>query len=205
MPRVVVLDYNVVQQLNRGSTKAATALKRLIESGAWVYMSHHAYQEATSQPGKAVGGTGPDLPRTAVANERLIGDLSIRITSERFDQMVIDRNDAGKTLSDTDALVVAQAKQLQADLGQRVELWSFDKALRNNAGAIETTFGVKVAPESQNAYETTGERSDYRVARRLMGLKTDSRLAWEETSSESSRRSRRPQAARTVELADLPQ
>jgi hypothetical protein len=174
MSRIVVLDYNVIQNLNRGSAKTATALKRLIESGARVYMAHQAYQEATSQPGKMLGGAGPDLPRTAAGNERLIADLAIRVTSERFDQRVIDRNNAGKSMSDSDALVLAQAKQLKADLGaQTVELWSFDKTFRNDAGSTEAIYGVKVAAESQTAYETPADRSDYQVARRLMGLKTD--------------------------------
>src|SRR5215208_1155739 len=107
MSRIVVLDYNVIDHLNRGSDKAAAALRQLSESGAEIYISHQAYREATSQPGKMIEGVGPDLPRIAVANQKLIEDLCIRITSDGVDQRVIDRNDASPTLSATDAVVVA--------------------------------------------------------------------------------------------------
>jgi hypothetical protein len=167
MSRVVLLDADVIGHLNRGSKKAAAALKKLLDSGAKVYVSHQAYAELTSQPGKKVAGVGPDSPQTAAANKKLIEDLGIRVApatklADRVD--VYDRNANGKALSATDQMVAAEARALNA------EVWSFDKAYRNNGEGVTRSFGVKIAKETEDAYEKPVGREDYRKARRLMGL-----------------------------------
>src|SRR5262249_25141174 len=139
----------------------------LIESGAKVYISQQAYNELTGQPGKLSGTVGPDLPRTAAANGKLLSDLGIKVApaGKLADRSsVYERNSPKPTLSETDMMTAAQARAIGA------ELWSFDKAFRKDPGRASTVFEVKVAPESQRAYAEPGRREDYRTARSLMHL-----------------------------------
>lgn len=50
MARTLVIDANVVDQINRGNTDAANALKRMIDGGDTVYVSSQAYKELVEQP-----------------------------------------------------------------------------------------------------------------------------------------------------------
>lgn len=166
MPRTILLDANVIDQLNRGNLYVARALKTLLASNAKVYMSMQGYKELTSQPGKFIAGIGPDLPRVAVANKKLLKDLGITVARKgSFGNRVTvyERNAIGKTLSDADQMIVAQAKAMNA------EVWSFDPSFRKDPKNI-AAFGVKVAPESQLPFEAQ-TKGDYRVGRRVMNLK----------------------------------
>lgn len=165
MSRTVILDADVIGHLNRGNEKAAEALKKLIESGATVYIARYAYDQLTSQPGKMIDGIGPDLPRTAAGNKQLIEDLKIKVAPAS--RAVATAHGSKGPLSTSDANIAREASALNA------EVWSFDKGFRNDPNAITKQFGVKVAPESQSAYKepVKGKREDYRVARQLMRLK----------------------------------
>jgi hypothetical protein len=66
-------------------------------------------------------------------------------------------------LSTEDALVAAQAKAINA------EMWSFDRAYRNNSAAVQK-MGIRLAPECQVPLVATGAQKDYRVGRALMNL-----------------------------------
>jgi hypothetical protein len=82
-------------------------------------------------------------------------------TSKRCRRSSIVRR---KVLSEEDALVAAQSKAINA------EIWSFDRAFRNNPGAVRN-LGVKVAPEcTQVPLVSTQTPADYRVGRRLMSM-----------------------------------
>jgi len=167
MPRTVLIDADVIGHINRGNPKAAASLRALIESGARVYISQQAYNELTGQPGKLSGTVGPDLPRTATANKKLLGDLGIKVApaGKLGDRsFVYERNSGKQTLSETDMMTVAQARSIDA------ELWSFDKAFRKDPRSAGKAFDLKIAPECQRAYADPAQREDYRTARALMHL-----------------------------------
>lgn len=157
MPRTVILDGNVVDQINRGNTAAATALRNLIKSGATVYISQQAYNEMIKNS---------ELPRTRVANELLLNDLNIKVAPPGNMAARVDAYAANPKLSDADLLVVAQAK------GVNAELWSFDRAFRKNHAQISSQLNVKIASETINIAILEGKLppQDYRVARRILRL-----------------------------------
>ncbi len=166
MPRKILLDADVIGAINRGNKYAADALKKLLASNSKIYMSKQGYEELTSQPGKKIAGIGPDSPKTAIANRKLLSDLGIKIArSGSFGDRatVYVRNAKGPAFSASDQMVLAQAKAIKA------EVWSFDRAYRNNVKNVES-FGVKVAPES-HLPNNPNRTEDYRVARSLMNLK----------------------------------
>lgn len=156
MGRTIILDANVVDQISRGNTAAATELRALLRSGATVYVSQQAFNELVVQP---------ELPRTAAANRAFLEDLGIRVAPAGAMASRVDaysRQPARGGLSEADLRVAAQARSTNA------ELWSFDRAFRNDPRAVERQFGIQIAPESRiNRVQGT---SDYRVARQLMQL-----------------------------------
>jgi hypothetical protein len=159
--RIIYIDANVFDQINRGNQAAAQSLNQLRASGADLRVSQWTYRELVQQP---------DIPRTAAANRLLINDLGIQVSppvrfAERVELALPNQGRRGQTvLSAADAQVVVGAR---AGGG---EVWSFDGAFRNNPQNIQATFGVQVAPESQLPMVPRGSRADYRVGRRLLGL-----------------------------------
>ena len=126
MGRTLVLDGNVVDQINRGNVDAANALKKMGGSGDSVYISQQAYNELVTQPA---------IPRTAAANKEFLKDAKIQIApagtlAARGGLYADNQTNTGSVLSEADALVAAQAKAINA------EIWSFDRAYRNNANAV---------------------------------------------------------------------
>lgn len=170
MSQTILIDANVITHLNHGSQKAADALRKLMNSGAMIYISQQAYNELTSQPGKMVGGVGPDLPRTAVANKMLIQDLGIKIApAPPGSSIIYTRHKRAPVLSKSDLETAAAAFEIKA------KVWSFDRAFRENPANVEKSLGIQVAPESSVAYDADAlmQTRDYRTARKLMGLATD--------------------------------
>ena len=160
MARTLILDANVVDQINRGNEDAADALKSMSRKGDTIYISKQAYEELVTKPA---------IPRTAAANKEFLKDAHIQIAppgalAARVDVYSGNQTKTGTVLSEEDALVAAQAKAINA------EIWSFDRAFRNNPGAV-TNLGVKVAPEcTQVPLVSTQTSADYRVGRRLMSM-----------------------------------
>lgn len=157
MPRTVILDGNVLDQLNRGNTAAATALKNLLKNGSTVYVSQQAYNEMVKNSA---------IPRSQAANQLFLDDLGIKVASpgKLADRVSVYSGSA--KLSEADLLVVAQAKSAGA------ELWSFDRVFRKNHAEIAATLQVKIASETINVGILDGKvpPQDYRVARRIMNL-----------------------------------
>jgi hypothetical protein len=160
MARTLVIDANVVDQINRGNTDAANALKRMIDGGDTVYVSSQAYKELVEQP---------DIPRTATANREFLLNLKINqapagSAATRLD--VYGKNEPGRTsiMSVEDVLTAAQAKAIDA------EVFSLDRAYRNNGNAIQKVMNVRIAPETTGVGLVDRGTQDYRVGRRLMGL-----------------------------------
>ena len=165
--RRIVIDADVIRHINRGNARTAQALRAALDSGVNVYISVQAYKELTSQPGKMLGALGPDLPRTAAANKKLLADLNIAMAPPgRFGDrlLVYEKNAERQTFQETDMMTVAQARAIDA------ELWSFDRAIRKDPQLVERVFGILVANESHRCYCEPGQREDYRVARKLMHL-----------------------------------
>lgn len=170
MSEAILIDANVITHLNHGSQKAADALRKLMDSGAIIYISPQAYNELTSQPGKMVGGIGPDLPRTATANKMLIQDLGIKIApAPPATSIIYTRHNKAPVLSKSDLETAAAAFEINA------KVWSFDRAFRENPANVEKSLGIQVAPESSLAYDADAlkQTRDYRTARKLTGLATD--------------------------------
>ncbi len=154
-PRIVHLDTSVIDQINRGNTDAAEALKRLKASGAQVSISTPVYTELTQR--------GADL-QIRKGNELLISELGMRrvptgsleIRSGVYDQYA--RSDITKKM-EKDLPIIAAAKEDGA------ELWTFDSRLNTNAEKL----GVHIIPESSLPFKT-GSAPDYTAARKLFGL-----------------------------------
>jgi hypothetical protein len=70
MPRTVILDANVVDQINRGNQQAANSLNQMRRSGDRVYVSRQAYNEMVNQPA---------IPRTATANREFLREMNIQV------------------------------------------------------------------------------------------------------------------------------
>ncbi len=159
MARTIILDANVIDQLNRGNEGAANSVREMRRAGDTLYVSQQAYNELA---------VNPMIPRTAAANRELLGELNIRIAppgdvATRTQVYAGNQTANGVLLSEADVLVAAQARATNA------EVWSFDRAYRNNGNAIRQRLGVRVAPESTSVPMVQGQ-ADYRTARRLMGL-----------------------------------
>jgi Domain of unknown function (DUF4157) len=159
--RIIYVDANVFDQINRNNQVAANTLKQMTSSGADVRVSQFTYDELVTKPA---------IPRTATANRLMIEELHIKrvplpTLSERVDTGLANQRSGGQTVvSPQDAQVLAGAKAGEG------ELWSFDAAFRNDPGSIKKRFGVEVAPESAIPLASQGAQADYRVGRRLMGL-----------------------------------
>ncbi len=158
--RIVYVDASVFDQINRGNQQAATALRNMLNSGVDVRITEWTSREMIQRPA---------LPRTATANRILIQDLGIGtdpiVPFERRVELALpNQTRTGTVLSPPDAQVVMGAR---AGGG---ELWSFDRAFRNNPQNIRNTFGVTVAAESALPLNPRPPSADYRVGRRLLGL-----------------------------------
>lgn len=194
-PRIVYIDANVIDQINRGNAAAAKALQQLRNSGADIRISQQAYNELVVQP---------DIPRTATANRLILEEMGIKVgpstpMSARVEAHVenLTRTKSGSpVVSEADARVIAETKA--AGEG---EIWSFDKVIRTNPKNIETTFGVKVAPESTSIPPIEGV-ANYKVGRQLLGLKTvEISISGKVTPSSGASASQVPgEATTTVEV-----
>ena|GEM_PF-5371627 len=154
---MLLLDANVIDQCNRGNQGAADALRARVADSD-VFVSQQAYNEMVVQP---------ELPRTATANRLALQDLGIRIAPPGPfpERGAAYAGAAGgpQIISEADTLMAAQARAIGA------EIWSFDRAFRNNHVDIENRLGVRIAPETYTIAPVAGAQ-DYRVGRRLLGL-----------------------------------
>jgi hypothetical protein len=157
--QAILIDANVLDQVNRGNRAAAHALKRLSASGS-LYISQQAYNEAV---------TDPAFRRTATANRLLLDELGIKVAPPgdmgvRVDVYATRAGLRHIPMSEKDVMTTAQAKAINA------KVWSFDDTFAKSHSMVKKTFGVDVAKES---YELPfiENRQDYRVGRRLLGLK----------------------------------
>jgi predicted nucleic acid-binding protein len=127
--RVIVLDSGIIIEISKGGKPVAEKLREFLkpESGVEVYLTQQAYEELTAQPGKLSGGSGPDLPREAAANKRLLEDLNLKPApvSQGAWKSVVDtyqrNNKAGPLLSVEDLRSAAQAIAMNA------EFWTLDQ------------------------------------------------------------------------------
>jgi hypothetical protein len=164
--RVIVLDGNVFDQINRGNKAMADKLLELVRAND-VYIARSAFEEAV---------TNRAIPRLGKATELAIKELGIKVTPAGSARTLADvearnRTAPGKTvLSAADARVAADAK------GVGGEVWSVDRGFRSNAAAVRKVLDVKVAPESETVAilekqaGATLPEQDFRVGRRLLGL-----------------------------------
>jgi predicted nucleic acid-binding protein len=156
--RIVLIDANVLEQINRGNASAATTIRNLSAS-VDVYISRQAYNEAV---------VNTAIPRHATAQRLMLEELRIRIAPQgnlaaRAAVYEANITPSGSVLSPADAATAAQARAINA------EVWSFDRAFRVNYNSVQQTLGVRVAPESYTTGLATSSQ-DYRVGRQLLGL-----------------------------------
>jgi len=158
--RRILIDGNLLDQINRGNADAATKLKALCATSD-VYIAQQSYNEVV---------VNTAIPRMAKANQLMLDSLGIKIAPPgdaalRADVYRANQTTSGGTVlaNETDLLVGAQARAIDA------EVWSPDKAYRNNSGGVSRTLGIKVAPESRNMTLATGQQ-DYRIGRQMLGL-----------------------------------
>jgi hypothetical protein len=176
--RTVVIDAGVITQLGYGNTAVAEKLREFLKpgSGVDIYPTQAAYEELTSQPGKLSGVVGPDLPRTSAAQQRLLDDLALHPPPTSSSQWAsvrdtLERNNkAGGMLSPQDARSAAQAMAMGAEFWTMDQKTFTDLKSPQQAQNLKKTFpSLKIAAESKIPVQRGG-MSDYRVARRLMGL-----------------------------------
>jgi len=158
--RIVYIDASVFDQINRGNQAAANALRNMRSSGVDIRITEWTSREMLQQP---------ELPRTATANRLLIQNLGIQTDplvpfQRRVDLALPNQTRSGTVLSPQDAQVAMGAR---AGGG---EIWSFDRAFRNDPQNIRNTFGVTVATESALPINQQPRAADYRVGRQLLGL-----------------------------------
>jgi predicted nucleic acid-binding protein len=159
MPRTIVIDANVVEQIGRGNQQAADALRAMRNQGDTIYVTQQAYNEMV---------VNPAIPRTGTAKREFMREMNIQIAppgNAAARGQVLGANTTrggGSILGPGDVQVAAQARAING------EVWSFDRGFRNNAPSVRQTLGVQVAAECGLPLATAQE--DYRVARRLTGL-----------------------------------
>lgn len=162
--RIVYIDANVLDQINRGNVAAANQLKQLLASGVEVRIGQQAYNEMV---------TNPAIPRTATANKMMLDELGIKVGPKTpmasrvavHDANITTVKSGGTIVSEADAAVIAEAKAADA------ELWTFDRNARKAPASVEKPFGVKVAPETTSIPPVEQGAWDYRVGRQNLGLK----------------------------------
>ena len=144
MPRTILLDANVIDQINRGNVRAANALRGMIRIGDGVSLGQQAYLELVFHP----------EPRRATANEALLKRLNLRPAT------------GAAAARAGEPPLAAQARALKA------EVWSFADAFRAEPAQAAASFGVKVAPESHTIplVGADGAAADYRTGFRALGL-----------------------------------
>jgi hypothetical protein len=157
--RVVYIDANVVDQINRGNEGAANGLRQMRASGVDVRIAPFQYNELV---------TRPDIPRTATANRLLLQDTNIGQGAAPTMAQRVDINLAGQTAAGQSILSPGDQQLIASARAANAEVWSFDRAIRNDPQNIQNTFGIRVAPESQ--LPLAQGRADYRVGRQLLGL-----------------------------------
>jgi hypothetical protein len=178
--RVIVIDGNILEQINRGNKQVAEQLKSFLKTEK-VYISHWAYQEVVSNRYNTLHGKG---------NEQLIKELKIDVTAPAAPETFAKLQEANKTKNakgvwngryvlsaEKDARVAADALQAGG------EVWSADDAFRKNGPAVTKHLGVGVAPESK-VLSTVGNKAnkDVRIGRKLMGLPEDLSISGEMTN-----------------------
>jgi len=162
--RVVYIDANVIDQINRGNTAAANALKKMLADGVEVRITQQAYNEMV---------VNPEIPRTATANRLVLEELGIKVgppTSQSVRVDVYEKNittmkSGDPVVAEGDIEVIAETKAANG------EVWTFDKVVRSNPANVQKTFGVKVAPETTSIPPVAGGSKNYNVGRQLMGLR----------------------------------
>jgi predicted nucleic acid-binding protein len=158
MARKILLDANVIDQINRGNEEAAKKLIQLRKEGHHIWVARQTYEELVVKP---------FIPRTRVANEQILAELRIPVapSGKMSDRAgAYDRNPPKAGLSEgKDVMIAGQAVAIDA------EVWSFDKAFRNNHAQLKKEMGLRVAPESYTIPLENGV-ADYRVGRKLLGL-----------------------------------
>ncbi|HUQ92475.1 MAG TPA: hypothetical protein VM120_12415 [Bryobacteraceae bacterium] len=130
-----------------------------MKGGATVYIAQQSYREIVTEN---------LIPRSAVANDMMLKETGIKVApngnaADRLDVVAKNARDGGSVLGEKDARVAGEAKSLGA------EIWSPDKAYRNNGTGVAKTLGVKVAPECSLPIKHEAP-ADYRVGRELMKL-----------------------------------
>jgi hypothetical protein len=157
--RMVIIDANVLDQINRGNASAANSLLNLAARRE-VFISQQAYNEAV---------LNPLMPLTATANRLILEELGIPVAPAGEMEARVDVHTQNATtsrpghgvLSEQDAPTAAQGAAIGA------EVWSYDGPYHDNTPQVEG-LGVQVAPES--FFTEAVEPADYRVGRVLLGL-----------------------------------
>ncbi|RJO78430.1 DUF4157 domain-containing protein [Nocardia panacis] len=137
--RIIYLDAEILDaQLGRNNTGVANALQGLRAAGAELRISQWTYHELVNKPTN---------PQTVAANKELVKDLGFPVdpsfvpVEERVDILVANQVGGTTVLSPNDAQLVAAAKRVGG------EVFSTDRAFRNNARSVEKQLGCASRPK----------------------------------------------------------
>ena len=157
--RVVMVDANVFDQINRGNGQMADAMLRLRSSGARVVVgAHAAFELSANIPDAGMRG----------AYQAMLHDLGVEINPPDLRRPFNQRQRVAyqnPILSLEDAAVAAEAD------AAGVELWSADRAYVNQPRNVTRSMpNLRVAPETYRVPRVQGQWS-YVTGRKALGLK----------------------------------
>jgi hypothetical protein len=143
--RIIYLDANVFDEINRGNTRAADLLRNYGQT-AEVHIGNTVYQQLVVKP---------NWPETRTANRILIEDLHIQIDPELPKEKLIERATAGwETGKEKEGrggirtqIVPTKDVPVVAEIPQGAEFWTFER-FRKNAARIEEAYRIRFAPET---------------------------------------------------------
>jgi hypothetical protein len=157
--RVVMVDANVFDQINRGNPQMADAMLRLRRSGARIVVgAHAAFELSANIPDAGMRG----------AYQAMLQDLGVEINPADLRRPVAQRQRVSyqnPMLSLEDAAVAAEAE------AAGVELWSGDRAYVTQPNNVRRSMpNLRVAPETFQIPRIQGQWS-YVTGRKALGLR----------------------------------
>jgi hypothetical protein len=147
MPRLIVIDRTILEQINRGNKEVAKPLRSLVDSNAQIWISSEDYKQGTQADQELIG----DLKINVSASDDYMNN---RVTQQKLNRLPLKSMTAG-----------GLAQYLGEKNKQDAEVMTMDRDFRREYGAY---YG-KTVRELDNKWPMDG-RTDYNQARRLMQL-----------------------------------
>ena len=154
--RVVLIDGNVLDQINRGNERVASTLRNLLQSGDEVYISHQAFAEMASEhgaphhhelrrtPDGQIREPNVPPPRNTRANREMLRELGIRVapptgtTTTRGGVLANVETRMSGNISVSDRAHLAEARDLGAEFSIQLAVVARGRGLQLCLSAGQT-------------------------------------------------------------------